>query len=397
MRHQTILAALFVSGLSAPAQAQAPEVEVMRLELGRAELTDTYFGTVRATELTSLSYGVRGGVTQVSADAKRSRTVAAGVPLVELDAQRAQLDLRSAEARVLDLEAAMAERALALEAAMADNRRRAEELDFVTEEFERNSTMLGRGLINETTMETIERRFMETRFTAERAVEAIATAEAAMRRAEIALEIGRLDLELAGITLDDYTVSAPFAGVLVGFEVNDGDCVQEGGLAAQIYRPDEKSVDVFFLISRLSAPHAAGLGMGGSVTVTRVNGAACGGTITRVDSQADSETQFVEATVDLDASCAPDLFLNEAVEVEAVQSAVDGAYTVPNSALTRDGLLMLVDEETQLVEAARAEVVLANATHSIVKLDGADGRLLVVSGQRGLETGTKVALPGSGS
>jgi multidrug efflux pump subunit AcrA (membrane-fusion protein) len=380
-------------GLSAAALGAqtAPSVLVERLSLGQAVLTDTFFGTVRARDLASLSYGTRGCVVSISEEAKTSREVRAGQVLVELDDQHSRLALRTAEARVLELTAALDERELSIQNAEADSRRRAEELDFVTEEFERNSTMLGRGLINETTMEAIERRYMEARFTAERAEEAIATAVTAKRRAEIALEIGELDLRSAEITLEDFALVAPFDGALVGFEANVGDCVQEGELAARIYEPQKKSVDVFFLISRLSAPNSGGLGVGASVKVTRVNGQSCAGTITRLDTEADSETQFVEATVDVEEGCAPSLFLNEAVEVEAVQSAVDQAYAVPNSAILADGTVFLVAEEGDRLEEIKAEVVMRGDRRSIVRLPQADGRLMVLAARPSLRGGMAVA------
>lgn len=285
-----------------------------------AQSGDTFFGTVRASDIAGLSYGTRGCIVEVAEAAKQSRQAKAGEVLVRLDDQRSRLALRTAQARVAELEAQVEERQLAITAAEADGRRRAEELDFVSEEYQRNSIMLGRGLINETAMEAVERRFMDARFTAERAGEAIETARAAKTRAEIALEIGRLELESAQINHEDLTLVAPFDGVLLGFEPNVGDCVQEGGQAGQIYAPDRKAVDVYLLISRLSAEGSSGMSIGAPVRVKRVNGTVCGGSITRVDTEADLENQFVEATIEVEPACAMDLFLNEAVEVEAAAS-----------------------------------------------------------------------------
>ena len=60
------------------------------------------------------------------------------------------------------------------------------------------------------------------------------------------------------------------------------------------------------------------MAIGAPVRVKRVNGDVCGGRITRVDTEADLENQFVEATIDVDRDCAQGLFLNEAVEVETM-------------------------------------------------------------------------------
>ncbi len=275
----------------------------------------SYFGTVKAAQLEGLSYGARGCITEVSVAARTGRVASAGQVLVRLDDQRSQLALRTAAARVEDLKAAVAERSLALEAARADAGRRSEERDFVAKEFERNKVLLSRGLINETAMETVERRFMDARFAADRAAEAIDTALSAVRRAEIALEIGALERATAEINHDKLTLTAPIDGALIGFDANVGDCVQEGELAGQIYAPAAKTVEIFFLISRLSASERADVSVGAPVTFTRVNGETCSGTISRLDTEADLETQYVEATIDVAPACAPGLFLNEAVEV----------------------------------------------------------------------------------
>ena len=299
--------ASFCAALSLPAAAQD--------RTAPAAAAGTFFGTVRADAMAGLSYEARGCIVEVSESARRTGRAAEGQVLVRLDDQRAQLSLQTAQARVADLEAALEERDLAVASSEADASRRAKELELATSEFERNSTMLGRGLINETAMEAVERRYMEAQFAAERAQEAIATARSARKRAEIALEIGLLERETAEVTQEDLVLTAPFDGALVDFAPNTGDCVQEGARAARIYAPSEKAVDVYFLVSQLADAERTGLATGETVSVERVNGALCPGTISRIDTQADLENQLVQAVVDLDASCAPGLFLNEAVEV----------------------------------------------------------------------------------
>jgi len=283
------------------------------------EVSDTFFGNVRASDIFSLSYGVGGCIVELSEPAKRDRVVQKGQVVIKMDDLREQLALRTAEARVSDLAAAIEERQLTLDAALANDRRLKQDLDLVEEEFERNSVLAGRGLINESTMDTIERRFMEATFASERAKETISNSEAAIKRAEIALEIGQLEKQTAEIDLAKLQVVAPFDGVLVGFDPNVGDCVQEGGLAARVYEPDQKSVDVFFRISRLTEGGGGELAIGAPVRIDRVNGQGCNGAITLIGTEADLESQFVQATVEVEESCATQLFLNEAVEVHTLK------------------------------------------------------------------------------
>ena len=64
---------LAVTLVGTPIQAQSPE---------------TYFGTVRASDIFSMSYGARGCIVEVSELAKSERVVQAGQVLVKLDDQR---------------------------------------------------------------------------------------------------------------------------------------------------------------------------------------------------------------------------------------------------------------------------------------------------------------------
>jgi multidrug resistance efflux pump len=383
---------LTLSPLSVAAQDQPIGVQTVRLASQSAVRTDTFFGTVQASDIAGLSYEARGCVVEVSEEAKRARVASAGQVLVRLDDQRSLLALRTAEARVAELAAQIEERELAIASATADDRRRQQELELTTAEFERNSTMLGRGLINETTMEGVERRFMEAQFAADRAQEAIATAQAAKRRAEIAHEIGKLDLQTAQLSLDMLVLKAPIDGALVAFDTNVGDCVQEGARAAQIYAPNEKSVEVFILIRRLSETGPTGISEGSDVLITRVNGQICDGTITRFDTEADLENQFVKATIDVDETCAPDLFLNEAVEVVAMLDTGQDTYEIPTGALTLADEVLLVDEETSTLMAAPVEILQLGPRLTIVKIPGGEGRLMVTRATSAMAAGLVVSL-----
>ncbi|MDU8928551.1 HlyD family efflux transporter periplasmic adaptor subunit [Alisedimentitalea sp. MJ-SS2] len=280
-----------------------------------------FAGNVVASDMAGLSYEARGCIVSISDEAKRGGMASVGQTLVELDRQKPELALRSAQAKVADLQAAVDERQLSIDAASADKDRRAQEVEFVAREFKRNETMFRRGLINESTMETVERRMMDANFAADRAKEALAGAQSAKARAEIALEIGQLELQRAQVDLEALRIVAPIDGVLVGFEPNVGDCVQEGALAAKIYAPSEKAVEFFVLIDQLSKEQEKGVSIGAPMRITRASGAVCGGVVTRIDTEANLETQYVKSSIEVEEGCAAGLFLNEAVEVEVLDNS----------------------------------------------------------------------------
>lgn len=311
-------AAASALGLVLALSPLVPAPAALAQEAGDGLGRDIFVGTVVASEITALSYETRGCIVAVSEPAKRTGTAEAGQVLVRLDRDLAELGLASARARVADLEAAVAERQLAVDAARADTERRAQEAAFVAKEFERNQTMFRRSLINETTMEAVERRMMDANFAVDRAREALESAASARARAEIALEIGRIELRTAEVDLAAHDLTAPFDGVLLGFEPNVGDCVQEGQLAAQIYDPSKKAVDIFVHIDQLVASEPTGVAIGRPVKVERVNGETCAGRFTWIGTEANLENQYVRTRIDVEESCAAALFLNEAVEVEPV-------------------------------------------------------------------------------
>ena len=275
-------------------------------------------GTVVADNKTGLSYKARGCITGLSQAAVKSGKATAGQVLVELDDRSATLAVKSANARVSDLEAAVDESEFAITVAKADGARIKEEQDFVDREFERTRVLFRRGLVNETTLETAERRKLDATFAVDRTAEALERAISAKSRANIALEIGQLDVRARELDLEALTMRSPFDGVLLNFQPNIGDCVSEGALAAQIYAPGEKSVETFVFVDQLVDTASGDVVVGNPVNVIRVNGQICPGVFSLVGTEADLESQNVKTTIELDASCAPTMFLNEAVGIETL-------------------------------------------------------------------------------
>lgn len=277
-------------------------------------------GTVVANNKTGLSYEARGCITDLSSDAVKSGTATAGQVLIQLDDRAANLAHKTAQVRLNDLEAAVSERAFAITVANADVARVTEEQDFVNREYERTRVLFQRGLVNETTLDTAERRKLDATFVVQRAEEALERAKAAKGRAEIALEIGQLELQARELDLEALTLRAPFDGVLLNFSPNIGDCVAQGGQAAEIYDPTEKSVETFVYVDQLVDAGRVGVVAGNPVQVVRTNGHVCEGVFSLIETEANLESQNVKAKIELAQTCAPDLFLNEAVGIQTLRN-----------------------------------------------------------------------------
>ena len=102
-------------------------------------------------------------------------------------------------------------------------------------------------------------------------------------RANIAVEIGDLEVLARELDLDELTLKSPFNGVLLNFEPKVGDCVSQGSLAAEIYSPDEKSVETFVFMDQLVAGQSFGIVVGNPVNVVRISKDSCQGTISLID------------------------------------------------------------------------------------------------------------------
>ena len=275
-------------------------------------------GTVIADNKAGLSFGARGCIIEISKNALQSRNAFAEQVLVRLDDRAAILALKTAQARLSDLEAALNERDLAVSVVKAEITRVEEEQRFVDKEFERTHVLFQRGLVNETTLEAVERRKMEALFAVDRSKEELKRVISNKARANIAVEIGDLEVLARELDLDELTLKSPFSGVLLNFEPKLGDCVSQGSLAAQIYSPDEKSVETFVFMDQLVAGQSFGIVIGNPVDVIRINEDTCRGKISLIDTQANLETQNVKITIKLNPQCASVMFLNEAVTIKTL-------------------------------------------------------------------------------
>ena len=273
-------------------------------------------GTVVADNMTGLSYRVRGCITSVSKEATDTGIATVNQELIKLDDRVAKIAVATAVARVKDLEAEVGDREFSFTAVQAEIIRVQEEQDFVVREYERTRLLFQRGLVNETTLEAAARREMEASFALERIQEELQRALSGKSRAEIALDIGLLELNARQFDLQELAMQAPFSGVLLNFNPKVGDCVSQGALAAQIYKPNDKSVETFAFMDNLVDANQFGLTVGNSVQVIRVNGESCPGQISLVGTEANLETQSVKVRIKLDPNCAVKMFLNEGVKIE---------------------------------------------------------------------------------
>jgi membrane fusion protein (multidrug efflux system) len=194
--------------------------------------------------------------------------------------------------------------------------------------------------------------------------------------ARAALERARAALALAEQASNDYSIRAPWAGVVSRVRVADGNYVAPRTPLVDLYDPTS-------LVLRFSVPedHAFALATGGRVQVTfdALAGRAFTLEIIRAYPELDRRlrTRSFEAALPVDATFAPGMF----ARIRAVLEEQSAALTIPAEAVLGDGttpFVFVVDQD----KAIRRTVETGFEQ---------DGRVLIRSG---LQTGERVIVGG---
>jgi RND family efflux transporter MFP subunit len=195
-------------------------------------LTETapVIGRLVARDTSAVASRVSGPVVDVFVDV--GDRVEVGDPLVQLDRNRLEAELELAEAEIREI-AARAEAALASQALAQQELQRIEQL--------RGSAAFSQARFEDANQELL------------RASALAAEADARLHRAEVSVELTRLDLEYA-------TVRAPFPGVVIDRSVGVGEYVGAGAEIATVLNDQDLEIEI-----PVSAERAAALEPGAVV------------------------------------------------------------------------------------------------------------------------------------
>lgn len=198
------------------AMAVVVDTEIVVAE--RVEVTVRSVGTVRAIDEADLCVEVAGKVAEIGYE--EGTAVARGDLIVEIDGERASLNVNQARSRLETL-------AVSARRADADVEQARATLTNAEETFQRKKTLLEKGAETRAV-------FLDTRAAFEKAKAAHAAAEAA--RAEIVATRAEASdaLKLAEKTLRDHRITAPFDGVLGERIVSVGDFLDVGQSVATL-------------------------------------------------------------------------------------------------------------------------------------------------------------------
>jgi len=349
-----VLLAAFGAACGSGQQAAGPpamppaKVELTTVEPKPVDRTTEYVATLRSRRSSAIRPQVDGVVTRIHV--RSGSRVAAGTPLMQIDAGKQQATVSSNEASRLSQEAT---------------------LQYAREELERARGLFKEGLLSKQELD--------------QSATAVATAEAALKALEARERESRVELGY-------YTVAAPTAGVVGDVPVRVGDRVttttelttidQQAGLEAYIYVPIERASGL-----RVGLPVRLLSDAGEVVAAVRID---------FVSPQVDERTQSVLAKAPVPPGNG--FRTEQFVRAQVVWSS-DPAMTIPALAVTRVNgqYFLFVAEEQDATLVARQRLVRLGPLvgNEYVVLDGLEpGDRVVTAGVQRLGDGLPIAPAG---
>ncbi len=210
-----------VKDREAASETKARLVRVLPLEARPIEERLPCTGNVESLHEVSILARVSAQVLEVPVE--EGAVVAKGQVLVRLDDREAALELEAARIDEKEAENAVAEAALGL----ADARRRLAQakldLDQAARDHERTAKGVEQELYGAKDLEAAKLAHDRARNDLELARAAEERARLGLEKAKTGLEAARIQRRLQERRLEDYTVRAPFAGILAALEVRGGE------------------------------------------------------------------------------------------------------------------------------------------------------------------------------
>lgn len=333
-----------------PARERVFAVNVVPVAFGQVVPVLTAFGEVQSNRMLELRVPMGGRVVALSDAFVDGGTVRAGQELLRIDPskpqaalERAQNDLRDAEAETRDADTALslAQEELAAAREQADLRARA---------FQRQADLQARGVGTAAQVETAELAEVSARQTMLSRKQSVAQAEARIEQAATRQARARIGLDQAERDLADTTLSAGFDGTLSEVSVVEGRLVSPNEKLGQLIDP--AALEVAFRISTaqyvglldetgrvMQAPVRATLGGGGlDVQAT--------GRISRASAAtgAGQSGRLLFARLDSAPGFKPGDFVTVSVE----EPPLDNVARLPASALDAGGTVLVLGAEDRL-------------------------------------------------
>jgi RND family efflux transporter MFP subunit len=344
---------------------QLPAVKTIEVETGSRTVVITSEGTVRASQEISLVPEVAGKVFYVSPSLASGGRFGKGETLLRIDPLDYRLALTLAEAKVRDAESRL--------------QLTQEEAQVAQEEW---------------------RMFPADGSESSDSPPPLVAKEPQLAAAKAGLEAARADLEKARLNLDRTEVKAPFDGRVTQENVDVGQYVAPGQALASLYSTQTAEIALPLEVDDLFWFHVPGFTPGDNPrSPATVRATVAGrdlswqGEVVRSDGRLDERTRMINVVVAVDEPYAkkPPLIVGLFVTVEIQGSTLPDSAVIPRSALRRDDVVWVVDDEDQLV-FREVDVARPQGDEVLVKAGLRQGDRIVVSPLKAATDGMSVKI-----
>ena len=383
-----------------PAAERTFSAEVQTARSGSAEPVLTSFGEVAAARTLEVRAAQGGRIIALSPGFRAGGRVAQGDVLAQIDPADAQTAVDIASAALQEARAELAEASDALTFAEAEAALAAEQLALQEAVLARQEGLQSRGVAAEAAVETATISLSNARSSELSKRQAVASAKARISRAEIGVSRAGISLNEAQRTLDDTTITAPFAGVISDATAAEGRLVASGERLGEVI--DANALEVAFRVSnaqyarllgqsgRLEAmPAAVTLDLGGTpLSVTA--------TLERTGAEVGDGQTGRQIFAALPPEAASFLQPGDFVRVAITEPQLSDVTTIPATAVSSAGRMLLLGADDRLEEIS-VEVLRRQGENAIVR-GLTDGRDYVIALTPQLGEGIKVSpqRPGGG-
>ncbi len=371
---------------------KAYSVEVGTLTAETVTPVITSYGHLVSGKTLELRSAVAGPLIELSPDFRDGGVVKKGDVLFRIDPSRLESGLSFAEADLAEAEADLAEAKAALELARLEADAAKSQLDLRIQAATRQEDLRSRGVTTETDVETANLARAAAEQTLVNRRQVVAAAEARVAQADITVTRRQTALVDAGRALDDATVVAPFDGVISAPDAAAGRLVSANEMLGTLIDPTE--MEVSFRVTNMQFSRL--LNDAGSLRKAEV----------RIVVQTGKTSSDVTATLDRAGAevgdgqigrlvyarlADPDPTLvrpGDFVSVEIPERPLDGVASIPATAATADGRILLIGDSNRLEEYQATPV--RNQGDTLLVTDVPFGRQYVLARAIQLGAGIQV-------
>lgn len=371
---------------------RAYAVAVDTLEAKTLTPVITVYGRLQSARSLELRTALAGVLVELSNNFRDGGLVAAGELLYRIDPARLETTVALAETDLAEAEAALGEARAGLELARLEADAAQRQLDLRAQSVARQQDLRDRGVATEADLEAATLAAAAAEQTVINRRQVVAGDEARVAQAEITL--GRREIALADArrALDDARVTAPFAGLLTDVGAVPGRLVSAGEQLAVLIDP--ANIEVAFRVTSNQYArllNAQGVLRKADMTVLVQRGRVVTELPATLD-RAGAETaddkigRLVYARLtDPDPNFVQP---GDFVTVRIPERPLEGVASIPATAVTTDGRLLLIGEGDRLEEVTAT--LLRHQGDSVIVADVPFGRSYVTVRAQQLGPGIQV-------